>query len=67
MRELNELEIMEVSGGVDQATAIGSQFAIIGIGVALATAGFALTPLGAALFIGTSIAITYSNVRFSMK
>lgn len=53
MQELNEIEIVSVSGGVDWEQ-IGIGVAIIGVGVAVvATAGLATVPLslvGAATF-----------------
>ena len=62
MQELQIEEIELVSGAIDQATQVGAQMGFIGIGAGLAAAGFALTPVGAALFIGTSLALTGSYV-----
>lgn len=60
MQELDLSEISQVSGGIDQATQVGGQLAIAGIGVGYALAGAALTPFGAVAFIGVSVALTAS-------
>lgn len=69
MRELNTMEISNVGGAVDQATAIGGNGAIIGIGVGLsttmATTGMVLTASGVGIVAGLiliSIALTASYI-----
>ncbi|MBD3585720.1 hypothetical protein HHX48_08245 [Salinimonas sp. HHU 13199] len=60
IKVLNSDEITAVSGGISQSTQIGAQMGLIGSGVGLYAAGIALAPFGAALFIGTSLALTGS-------
>lgn len=66
MFELKESQIELVNGGISSGEQITLQSGLIAAGVTLAAAGFALTPLGAALFIGTSLAGTASYVSRSM-
>lgn len=44
MRDLTAREVQSVNGGIDQSTLIGGQISLIGLGTALASGGFALTP-----------------------
>jgi hypothetical protein len=60
MQELDLHEISQVSGGIDQATQVGGQLAIAGIGAGYMMAGAALTPIGAVVFIGVSVALSAS-------
>lgn len=62
MRELNIVEVETVCGAVDQATQIGFQGGLVAMGFGLLAAGFAFTPLGAAVMIGTSLAVTGGHV-----
>jgi hypothetical protein len=67
MRELTITEVQDVNGGIDQGTQIGSQIGLMGIGTALAIGGFALTPIGAVMFIGTSLSLTASYIYYNSK
>lgn len=62
MKILKESELELVSGGVDQSTQISFQGGVAALGVGLAAAGFALSPIGAILLIGTSVAVTISFI-----
>ncbi|QCZ95017.1 hypothetical protein [Salinimonas iocasae] len=57
---LNSDEMAAVNGGISQSTQIGAQMGFVGAGVGLYAAGAVLAPFGAALFIGTSLALTGS-------
>ena len=57
---LEDDEVAAVSGGISQSTQIASQMAFVGSGIGMYAAGVALAPFGAALFIGTSLALTGS-------
>lgn len=69
MRELNTMEISNVGGAVDQATAIGVNAGIVGVGVGLsttmATTGMVLTASGVGIVAGLiliSVALTASYI-----
>jgi hypothetical protein len=62
MRTLTGSEIELVGGAVDQSTQISFQSGVAALGVGLAAAGFALSPIGAFLLIGTSVAVTISYI-----
>ncbi|WP_156824232.1 hypothetical protein [Salinimonas chungwhensis] len=57
---LDDDGVAAVSGGISQSTQIASQMAFVGSGIGLYAAGIALAPFGAALFVGTSLALTGS-------
>jgi len=57
-----DAEIEFLSGGVEQSVQIGAQMGCIGIGVVLLAAGVSLTPIGAIALVGTSAALTASNI-----
>lgn len=60
MQVLSIDEIDNVAGGVDQTTQIGFQSGWTAIGFGILVAGYTLTPVGAVLMIGTSLAMTAS-------
>ncbi|MGQ0800505.1 MAG: hypothetical protein ACT4NL_10390 [Pseudomarimonas sp.] len=62
MNTLDAAELNAVSGGTDQATAIGTNLGIIGIGVGILAAG-ATAPVWFPLaMIGISVAVTASYI-----
>ena len=67
VKDLTISEIDQVSGGVDQATQIGFQGGMVAMGVGMVAAGMVLSPFGAALLIGTSIAVTAAFIRDNLK
>ena len=65
MNQVTELtmdEVELVNGGISEESQITLQSAIVAVGVGLAAGGLALTPFGAAVFIGTSVAGTVSYI-----
>ncbi len=62
MRELNTCEIEEVNGGVEQATAIGTNLGIVGIGVGILVAGATAPAWFAVGMIAVSISTTVSYI-----
>ncbi len=67
MQELSHAELIAVSGGVEQSTQIGFQGGMVAMGVGMIAAGMVLSPLGAVLLIGTSVAVTASYVYDRLK
>lgn len=62
MKVLSRVESLNVSGGVDQSTAINTNLGIIGIGVGIAATTATAPVWFPVLMIATSIAVTASYI-----
>ncbi|MDT8397488.1 MAG: hypothetical protein RQ899_02610 [Pseudomonadales bacterium] len=62
MRELTESEVGVVGAAVSQDTAIGSNLAIVGVGVGIMVAGATAPAWFPIMMIATSISITASYI-----
>lgn len=62
MKTLSIEQIEQVSGGIGASEQFTFQSTLVGAGLAIAATGVSLTPVGAAILIGTSVAATASYI-----